>query len=301
MIAIKKLASLAICTACSISFGWLTTPQSAFAQASERQSNNTFTTRESLPTKSTSVEGVIGLDKISFGFRFLESLSPGEVDSFRIPNLTPFRGFLAQIDNSSSGVDTILGSFDENGNLITFDDDSGMGVASALGGSVNPDGTLNLRVTGYADFSLSNNHSQSGDYKLSVLMGDYVEGDVDFFSFSNLLGGSPFTAQITFGGFDSILGWFDDDGNLITADDDSGEGVLSLINGIVPRSGNLIFGVTGFEDFDINGGHLEVGSYTLSLEVNSTSQSVPEPTSVLGLVGVGMMGVGAKLKRKTKT
>ncbi|MBE9125360.1 MULTISPECIES: PEP-CTERM sorting domain-containing protein [unclassified Coleofasciculus] len=107
-------------------------------------------------------------------------------------------------------------------------------------------------------------------------------GDVDFFTLSGLNAGSLFTAEITSGSFDSILGFLDDFGNILETDDDGGSGLLSLLTGTVPASGNLNLGVTGFADFGLTGNHFQSGSYTLSLETftdvpvsNYTAMEVP--------------------------
>jgi hypothetical protein len=97
--------------------------------------------------------------------------------------------------------------------------------------------------------------------------------DVDFFKFAELSAGSSFSAEVVqelVTDFDSILGWFDSDGELIDYDDDDGEGTLSLIEGTVPANGILIFAVTGFDDFDFEGDHEEEGFYTLELTIGDT-------------------------------
>ncbi|HEY9650823.1 MAG TPA: hypothetical protein V6C95_09175, partial [Coleofasciculaceae cyanobacterium] len=99
----------------------------------------------------------------------------------------------------------------------------------------------------------------------NTVEGSLSAGDTDFFSFSGLDAGSRFIAEITSGTFDSILGFLDDSGNILATDDDSGEGLLSLLEGTVPASGRLNLGVTGFADFGLTGSHFQSGSYTLSL------------------------------------
>jgi hypothetical protein len=99
----------------------------------------------------------------------------------------------------------------------------------------------------------------------NTVEGSLSPGDTDFFTFSGLDAGSPFSAEITSGSFDSILGFLDDSGNILATDDDSGEGLLSLLSGTVPASGRLNLGVTGYADFGLTGAHSQSGSYTLSV------------------------------------
>lgn len=93
---------------------------------------------------------------------------------------------------------------------------------------------------------------------------DLNPGDLDFFTFSGLLAGSPFTAEITSGDFDTQLGWYNDIGDLIEYDDDDG-GLLSLIDDIIPLNGILHFAVASY-DYFYYGYRDETGSYVLSLD-----------------------------------
>ena len=92
--------------------------------------------------------------------------------------------------------------------------------------------------------------------------------DLDFFTFTELPPGAAFTVQTAdplSSNVDTRLGWFDDFGALIEADDDSGADFLSLINGVVPASRKLTFAVTGQGDDDFLGDHIEEGAYELRL------------------------------------
>lgn len=112
------------------------------------------------------------------------------------------------------------------------------------------------------------------DYNVYIdnTLGGLSGGDVDFFTFTGLTPGVAFSAETMQLGLDSIdtfLGWFDDGGNLIETDDDSGINLLSLIEGVVPASGKLTFAVTGYGDNSFLGAHLEDANYKLQLTVAS--------------------------------
>ncbi|MEO0530683.1 MAG: hypothetical protein AAF266_08930 [Planctomycetota bacterium] len=96
-------------------------------------------------------------------------------------------------------------------------------------------------------------------------------GDVDFFTFTGLTEGNMFTAEVLDPDeffVDSVLGWFDDSGNLITFNDDiSNSDLRSRLSGEVPTSGELTFAVTGHPDFDFIGDHSEDWTYELALFV----------------------------------
>ncbi len=136
-------------------------------------------------------------------------------------------------------------------------------------------------------------HPQEGPYDLFVRLG--VGNDIDFFTFSGLVPGSPFTAEITVGSIDSILGLLADDGSVIEINDDIDfpGNLLSLIAGTVPASGNLNFVVSAFDDFDLLGFHEDFGTYTLLLDAST----VPEPSTMLFL-GSGLAGLFAWRMRK---
>ncbi len=111
------------------------------------------------------------------------------------------------------------------------------------------------------------------DVFIDNTVGGATSGDVDFYTFTGLIPGSSFTAEVTqetFDGFDSYLGWFSDTGTLIDTDDDSGGfGRLSLLEGIIPASGKLTFAVTGYGDEGFLGNHDENATYVLELSIGN--------------------------------
>ena len=114
----------------------------------------------------------------------------------------------------------------------------------------------------YSDFSYLN-----GTY--DVIIDNVIGGDVDFFTFTGLVAGEDFTARTLApdDAIDTVLGWFDDSGSLVDENDDdvANNSLLSVLEGVVPASGQLTFAVTGFGDFDYSGRHLENSPYDLQL------------------------------------
>jgi hypothetical protein len=123
----------------------------------------------------------------------------------------------------------------------------------------------------YSDFNWLNG---SYDVYIDNTVGGLTGGDIDFFTFTNLSPGANFAASTSdplSTGIDTFMGWFDQNGGLIDADDDDAGGVLSLIEGIVPANGQLTFAVTGFGDTLFDGGHGAAGDYQLTIEVTTDS------------------------------
>jgi hypothetical protein len=101
----KGLSVLAIGTTCSISLSFLATPQPAFA-VPESGSNNSFATRDFLPSGTNTVDG---------------ELSYNSVDFFTFSGLDPGSLFTAEIN--SDVVDPLLGLLDDSGTLLEINDD----------------------------------------------------------------------------------------------------------------------------------------------------------------------------------
>ncbi|MEX2306048.1 MAG: hypothetical protein WD738_00550 [Pirellulales bacterium] len=123
------------------------------------------------------------------------------------------------------------------------------------------------------DFSYSDFEWIEGYYE--VYIDNTVGLDVDFFTFTGLSPGAAFTAQTLDPDeidIDTYLGWFDENGVLLDADDDSGggpSGWLSLLEGTVPANGMLTLAVTGFGDDNFAGDHGEFGTYELQLDLDA--------------------------------
>lgn len=101
---------------------------------------------------------------------------------------------------------------------------------------------------------------------------DSTPGDVDFFTFTGLAPGTHFVAKTALppmSTVDTYLGWFDDSGVKLAADDDSSGNSTSLLQGTVPASGKLTFAVTGGTDQNFEGAHFQEGDYELQLEAES--------------------------------
>ena len=114
------------------------------------------------------------------------------------------------------------------------------------------------------------------DGTYDVVVNNAFPNDVDFFRFVGLPPGVSFVVNTEpsqfapFSSMDTYLGWFDESGNEIDANDDIGFGSLayfSRLNGVVPENGELVFGVTGYGDFGFEGYHGEQGEYALVLTV----------------------------------
>jgi len=202
-------------------------------------------------------------------FEEINSLFEGDVDFFSYEGLTPNTPFVAIIDNTiiGPGPDTTLGWLFEPSpfSVILADDDSsplGDGLADAISGTTDEFGILHLAVSGFDDFDFDGFGDFEGECDDEVC---FEEGDVDFVSFTGLNPGEFFLAEISSGNFDSVLGLFDNSGVLRADNDDGGDGLLSVLGGLVPADGTVNLAVSGFADFFFEGFHGESGDYTLDI------------------------------------
>ncbi len=234
-------------------------------------------------------------------------------------------GAFLEVEVVDENLNTVLGRFDAHGDVIEIDDNSGQGLLSRLTSIVPNDGVVNLAVSGFADFDFDGRdddsgrpHGESGDYQLVVhptILPSVAETDInsyfrfrepvsapagviieanlredgidrDFFEVFGLPAGTFFEAEVADNGLDTVLGRFDAHGNVIETDDNSGQGSLSLLSGIVPDDGVLNLAVSGFADFDFNGrddqtGHPHGESGDYQLVVRTTAPPPPiDPTGL---------------------
>lgn len=184
--------------------------------------------------------------------------------------------------NKTTSFNDYLGAFTSSGTLIDKDENEVSGIAPA-------DGVVVLAVTGSPDTNFEKEHTQSGTYSIHMnietvtpdndntfasrktvpfeslplagSLSSYVhcesDGDVDFFTITNLSPGSCFQTQIT-RDFDEIWGWYDDQGNLLDTDDTG-------FTSIVPASGRVNFALSGWNDNQFNGDHQRTGTYSVNL------------------------------------
>jgi hypothetical protein len=89
-------------------------------------------------------------------------------------------------------------------------------------------------------------------------------GDVDYYRFTANAGQS-LIAEIIGGTLDTVLGVFDEYGNLIEFDDDGGTGLLSKAVVELPVTGEYTLAVTTYPDFDFNGDGYSGGRYVLDV------------------------------------
>lgn len=208
-----------------------------------------------------------------------ESINPaGDTDYFRftvdaVPDLGAISDeLLANINTAGSNFDTEIAVFSAAPGrpLIAQDDDNGIGTTSLIVRSYEP-GQYFLAVTGFdATFAndlaiLANGVINFGNYTGSFA-GTPFNGTVaandryDIFSFSVFDQGSPAEAvdlgvigdqgvmlEINTNGatFDTLLGVFAGDGDLLAQDDDSGLGQSSAIVRSY-EAGTYFFAVSGF-------------------------------------------------------
>ncbi len=104
----------------------------------------------------------------------------GDVDYFRF-NANGDQTLIAEVIGGT--LDTVLGVFDEYGNLIELDDDGGAGLLSKAVVGLTVPGEYTLAVSTYPDFDFDGNGSSGGRYVLNVFTveGIFLElGDDDY-------------------------------------------------------------------------------------------------------------------------
>ncbi|MEH2422837.1 MAG: DVUA0089 family protein [Nostoc sp.] len=102
--------------------------------------------------------------------------------------------------------------------------------------------------------------------------------------------------------FDTILELFDSSGTLIALNDDSKDTKQSTLNEFLD-TGEYLLGISSFANFALSASSygdiapgFSSGDYSISL--NKKTASVPEPTSLISILGLGAFGITSVRKRK---
>jgi len=182
------------------------------------------------------------------------------------------------LDHTQSGAfDLFIDLYDTEDNFVD---------SLGFSGTIDPGGThfIELIASDFID-EFNNELTSIAGFTYDAITDNTIgPHDVDFLTFTDLPAGAPFVAEITSSEMelDSILGWFDKNGNLIGFNDNNNDvSFLSRLQGVVPADGQVNLAVSGFNDDGFIGSHEWFGSYTLKVSI------VPEPTTA-GMVIIGM-------------
>jgi hypothetical protein len=173
-----------------------------------------------------------------------------------------------------------------------------------IGGNFSDTDPDNDDITGADAISL-------GPSGAAIAVADLLEEDVDFFRL-NLSRGQVLSAitgpvddlPFTFDFPDTLLGLFDASGTPLVMNEDAGEGgeselddtlnsdfpydeypsFASAIRALIPADGVYYLGVTGFDDVDFTGLHLEFGLYALLVGVAAGPGALPGDFNMDGTV-----------------
>jgi hypothetical protein len=130
------------------------------------------------------------------------------------------------------------------------------------------------------DNSIANWTGYTTDVVVNNVYGPGTGDSLDFFTFSGLAPNAPFTAKLTFAGFDALIGLYNGNTKIATG---TLVGGIPTLTGFADGTGRVKIGVTGAGDDNFTGAHLQVGAYTLQVI------QVPEPA------GAALFGAGAAL------
>ncbi|HEY3395229.1 MAG TPA: hypothetical protein VGK58_21185 [Lacipirellulaceae bacterium] len=172
------------------------------------------------------------------------------------------------------------------------------------GGNFSDTDPDNDEITGADAISL-------GPSGAAIAVADLLEEDVDFFRL-NLLQGQVLSAitgpvddlPFTFDFPDTLMGLFDASGTPLVMNEDAGEGgeselddtlnsdfpydeypsFASAIRALIPADGVYYLGVTGFDDLDFTGLHVEFGLYALLIGVAAGPAALPGDFNMDGMV-----------------
>jgi hypothetical protein len=149
------------------SFSWSISLNGGTSTITDLKQGATFTKQY-----ANLVEEQFGYKKVDLlpTYLFASALSPGKVDTFTESGLQPSAPFVAWTNNfpginPPKKPDTILGAFNQSGNLIAVNDDGGpfgSNWGSGIKSSVNNDGSLKVKVSGYNDFNFDQRNDFSG-------------------------------------------------------------------------------------------------------------------------------------------
>jgi PKD repeat protein len=214
-----------------------------------------------------------------------------EVDAVDVYTLTANQSGAYQIVMFSNRFDTMLQVYDETGQLVTEDDDSGGGTNAAIT-------RLELEAGQQVEIHAMSYSSGSGEYIISVsaapevppvvaiAYGDTVDGSIvagvsaDFTFEASA--GDVFSAMVN-AEFDSYILLLDDAGNILMEDDDTGGDLQgAILNFPLTQAGTYTLRVEGYNAF-------EQGSFSLSLEKEEAGAIPATGTIAYGETVIGSL------------
>lgn len=281
--------------------------------------------RVSLSALVGAVVAGIGISGAAQAAVFTGSLGVGEIATFKFEATGLFD--ILELSTDGSNFDTELGLYDASGNLIDDDDDGGTGLQSLIRVDDSPslNGVLTAVLGGFdtifgptladvtpgfsaGDFTLS---IDTWDLLQTVITGSFASGSLEQFPIRPVDDLVRLTVDTQGSNFDTELGLYDADGNLVDDDDDGGLNLLSFLE-VRPDQGNFdgdltvvlgafdtIFGLTVDDVFTTSD---TSGNFQVNINQFASTggvKSVPEPATILGLLAVGGLGLTTKRKQKS--